>query len=698
MDEELREVKNALRLAKMRNRFRIEQSEAVRPEDMRRALLEYAPAYVHFSGHATHGGIQLEDEAGNSKLVDGAALAGLFKLFSDTVQCVLLNACYSENQARSIVQHIPYVIGMSQPIGDRAAVQFAAGFYDAVGHGKSIDFAYELGCNGIHMDGSDEYSTPVLLVGGTPRLEKNPRPAGADAQTSAPKTQKKLHGPWLYAAVAGGIFTVLLMLSLIFSGGDKRLSEDDLMQQAQLRVEQGDYAAARKLLGKAVRGYSERIKGIEKNDPEAIELGELKLQMAGTQAALGTSYQLEFKYEKARSYFHRAAKLIPLETGESEYELALGEYLDLEGWMAFKRGNYDEAAEKLEQALSLRTEHLDISDPKLDETYNHLAETYREAAHYQKAQNLYTKLTDDLEGALKYAEKEKQRALRLLLAKVWNNTGQLFAETTAEYDKAREYYQKSLDIRTRILGPETAETAETLHNLAALDSFQGRCQAAAQGHERVLEIKRKILAGNHPSIAFTLHNLGVIYAQSKLYDKAEQAFAQALKIKKAVLGKQHKSVAAIYDQMAQMYQQQGDYTTPFGLYQEALKVREKNLRPNHPDIALNLNNLADLHEDRKAYPQAAELFERAAKVLEVAKGTEHPETLAVWKRLAVVLAHQANGYYLQKQYARAVPLYKQTREVYQRCCQAQASDQFITDLERYYKSAQDKIKMRKSKQ
>jgi hypothetical protein len=38
---------------------------------------------------------------------------------------VVLNGCYFEAQAKAIGQHIPYVIGMNQAIGDRAAIAFA---------------------------------------------------------------------------------------------------------------------------------------------------------------------------------------------------------------------------------------------------------------------------------------------------------------------------------------------------------------------------------------------------------------------------------------------------------------------------------------------------------------------------------------------------------------------------------------------
>lgn len=70
---------------------------------------------------------------GQPKSVTGEALAGLFKLFDKKVKCVVLNGCDSQIQAKIIAQHIPYVIGMQEAIGDRAAIVFAVGFYDALG-------------------------------------------------------------------------------------------------------------------------------------------------------------------------------------------------------------------------------------------------------------------------------------------------------------------------------------------------------------------------------------------------------------------------------------------------------------------------------------------------------------------------------------------------------------------------------------
>ncbi|MGH2412654.1 MAG: TIR domain-containing protein, partial [Microcystaceae cyanobacterium] len=165
LDEEMREIKEGLRRAKQREQFLIESAEAVRYRDIRRAILDCEPNIVHFSGHgAGEEGLAFEDEAGQVKLVSAEALASLFELFTEQVECVVLNACYSQVQAKAIAKHIPCVVGMNKAIGDRTAIEFAIGFYDALGAGKSLEFAYKLGCNAIQIAGIPENVTPQLLI------------------------------------------------------------------------------------------------------------------------------------------------------------------------------------------------------------------------------------------------------------------------------------------------------------------------------------------------------------------------------------------------------------------------------------------------------------------------------------------------------------------------------------------------------
>ncbi|BAY50198.1 hypothetical protein SAMD00079811_78270 (plasmid) [Scytonema sp. HK-05] len=163
LDEEVREIQAGLERAKKREQFEIITKWAIRVDDLRRALLDYEPQIVHFSGHGTGSdGLALENNSGELQLVSSQSLARLFKLFKDKVECVLLNACYSEEQALAIHQDIDCVIGMSQAVGDRAAIKFAIGFYDAIGAGRNYEDAFEFGSTSIDLEGIPESETPVL--------------------------------------------------------------------------------------------------------------------------------------------------------------------------------------------------------------------------------------------------------------------------------------------------------------------------------------------------------------------------------------------------------------------------------------------------------------------------------------------------------------------------------------------------------
>jgi hypothetical protein len=151
LDEELREIDEGLKRATHRDRFQVISKLAVRTMDLRRALLDYQPQIVHFAGHGEgfhgsrstlssqgreevssslqsrklspvaeninviqEGGLFFEDEMGQAKLVSTEALARLFGVFaSGEIECVLLNACYSEVQATAIHQFVDCVIGMN---------------------------------------------------------------------------------------------------------------------------------------------------------------------------------------------------------------------------------------------------------------------------------------------------------------------------------------------------------------------------------------------------------------------------------------------------------------------------------------------------------------------------------------------------------------------------------------------------------
>jgi hypothetical protein len=164
LDEEIRAIAQKIRASDYRDLIELVSAWAVRPDDLIQVMNESRPQIVHFSGHGNQNGeIILTDNNRTPKPVTTAALHALFSVMKGNIRIVLLNACFSEIQAKAIIENIDCVIGMNSSIGDDAAITFAASFYRALGFGKSVKESFEQGRLSLLMEGIPEENTPQLL-------------------------------------------------------------------------------------------------------------------------------------------------------------------------------------------------------------------------------------------------------------------------------------------------------------------------------------------------------------------------------------------------------------------------------------------------------------------------------------------------------------------------------------------------------
>lgn len=165
LDREVREVTSCLRGMPRGRAVTIAEEWAVRPRDVQACLMRHQPQVVHFSGHGTReGALIFEDDAGKAAPIAGSAIADLFGIIGETARCVVLNACYSADQAELIARHVDCVVGMSAAVKDRAAIAFSTSFYQALaGFGQSVGVAFELGKNQIDLGSLGQADVPRLL-------------------------------------------------------------------------------------------------------------------------------------------------------------------------------------------------------------------------------------------------------------------------------------------------------------------------------------------------------------------------------------------------------------------------------------------------------------------------------------------------------------------------------------------------------
>jgi TPR repeat protein/tRNA A-37 threonylcarbamoyl transferase component Bud32 len=142
-------------------------------------LTRYQPQVLHFSGHGDKsGGLLLEDEEGNAYVPDPVAVAKVFEQYRGRVRCVVLNACYSVEQAVLIAKHVDVVIGMSDEIADTAARKFSQAFYKAVGSGDSVGQAFDAAK--LRLALGNKPSPHILKMHPGPKIDPHLLILGAD--------------------------------------------------------------------------------------------------------------------------------------------------------------------------------------------------------------------------------------------------------------------------------------------------------------------------------------------------------------------------------------------------------------------------------------------------------------------------------------------------------------------------------------
>ena len=204
LDEEVRAIQERLRMATHGGQFAVEQEWAVRVGDLQGHLLRHQPQIVHFSGHGSRAGeVVLEDQAGHSQVVSPVALKWLFATLKDDIRCVVLNACFSEIQAKAIAKSIDCVVGMSAAIADESAVSFAASFYQALGFGRDVRTAFDLGCGQIGLESLAGEETPKLIT--APGVDARTMFLVGNSSRPAQSTPKESPGKSVTSKVTGPI-------------------------------------------------------------------------------------------------------------------------------------------------------------------------------------------------------------------------------------------------------------------------------------------------------------------------------------------------------------------------------------------------------------------------------------------------------------------------------------------------------------
>jgi NTP pyrophosphatase (non-canonical NTP hydrolase) len=155
--EEERTIRESIDRSKYRDSIAVKSIQAATVDDLRRAMLDDEDyTIVHLAGHSDELGVVFSDPGETSTQTSLRQLAELFERYP-SVKCVVITGCSALDKDAVVAE---CTIGMTEEVSDGSAIEFARGFYDAVGAGKDYEHALREGKSAAELKG---HACPVRM-------------------------------------------------------------------------------------------------------------------------------------------------------------------------------------------------------------------------------------------------------------------------------------------------------------------------------------------------------------------------------------------------------------------------------------------------------------------------------------------------------------------------------------------------------
>ena len=206
---------------------------------------------------------------------------------------------------------------------------------------------------------------------------------------------------------------------------------------------------------------------------------------------------------------------------------------------------------------------------------------------------------------------------------LWFRAGRL-AWASGSPAIARRLYEKTLEVRHDLLGPDHPSTLDAMGNLAGSLWEVGDFEAARELQERGLEIRRRVLGLEHPDTLRTAGNLAGSLQSLGDLQAAMELLEDNLEIQTRRLGEEHLSTLRTKANLGRVLWPLGDVHRSRRILEEVLEARRRILGPEHPDTIklIRLIGIA-LKDGQRTLPILEEALSLSTQVF----GSEHPETL-----------------------------------------------------------------------
>jgi serine/threonine protein kinase len=314
------------------------------------------------------------------------------------------------------------------------------------------------------------------------------------------------------------------------------------------------------------------------------------------------------------------------------------------------RGNSITAREILDKASKDIDTGL-VKDPELQAQMMHvMGDVYRELGLFPRAQLLYQRSADIRRRVLGPENLETLRSM--------DNLGWILNQE-GHAPEAEKLQRETSDTRRRVFGMQNPDTLKSISNLAWTLDREGNYTEAEKLEREVLGIRRRIANTDSQDTLAMMGNLAATLGHEGRIAEAEKLKRETLDIRRRVFGPEHRETLTAMNNLAYALQQEAHYTEAEKLRRETLNIQRRVLGPEHPDTLRSMNNLANTLVAEGHLADALLLQREALGTKQRVLGPEHQDTLWAMRSLSETL--QREGHYTE-----AGKLQRQTLEIQRR--------------------------------
>ena len=242
-----------------------------------------------------------------------------------------------------------------------------------------------------------------------------------------------------------------------------------------------------------------------------------------------------------------------------------------------------------------------------------------------------------------------------IIANVLSKIGFVYG-IKGEADKVLEYLLRSQKIYESTIGSNHPDTATTLNSIGLAYGMKGDLEKCLESHLKSLKIYETTLGSNSHETASTLNNIGLAFKNKGEIDKALEYFKKSLMIFESTLGLNHSSTAMCLNCIGLAYQTKGEYSKALDFYKRTLEINHLILGLKHPETANTYNNIALTYQNLGDYDKASVFYLKALKIYQLTLGMNHPET-------ATTLNNIGSVYDSKGEYDKAVEFYLKSLKI-----------------------------------